>query len=363
MERLPDDRSATAPHGDVLAGGWLNQLPAAAAIMSADGRVLAWNMDAARLMGWRAASAAPRMGSAESPWLVRLLKDVNELGSGRVMIGRMRGAARMSLELRARRIAQGDLLILMRDCTAQLAARHLGSGQERRLRRFLDRLPEAALIDRNGRIIYANDAAARLLGVRRELLVGASLEQLLGGGAVARIERLHDDNADVGSGPIEVEVQRPAGGAVAVQVAALPLHYRRGPALQLLLRDVTAQRQAEAALRATHERLRLIAETVRDHAIVTIDGNGRVASWNASAERLTGFTADDMIRAPFARLYGGTRPDLDALLDTASTTGRSDADRAAVRGRHDVARAGDGDAAERFGRAARRLCGRDPRSQ
>ena len=49
-----------------------------------------------------------------------------------------------------------------------------------------------------------------------------------------------------------------------------------------------AGREAEA-LRASEERLRLILGSATDYAILTIDPNGQVTSWNAGARNLLGW--------------------------------------------------------------------------
>jgi PAS domain S-box-containing protein len=77
--------------------------------------------------------------------------------------------------------------------------------------------------------------------------------------------------------------------------------------LAALAAEVTArQRQLQtalAALRDSEERSRLLVESVKDYAIFMLDPDGRVVSWNAGAERITGYSADEIIGQPFARFY------------------------------------------------------------
>src|SRR5690348_10435340 len=57
-----------------------------------------------------------------------------------------------------------------------------------------------------------------------------------------------------------------------------------------------AQHHAGSALREEGSGLyRLLVESVRDYAIFVLDPNGIVSSWNAGAERLKGYTADEII--------------------------------------------------------------------
>jgi PAS domain S-box-containing protein len=60
---------------------------------------------------------------------------------------------------------------------------------------------------------------------------------------------------------------------------------------------------AEEQLRRTEERFRLLVERVEDYAIFILDPTGRVASWNAGAERIQGYRAEEMIGQNFSRFY------------------------------------------------------------
>ena len=51
------------------------------------------------------------------------------------------------------------------------------------------------------------------------------------------------------------------------------------------------------------ERFRLLVESVRDYAIFMLDPNGQVTSWNAGAERLTQYTASEMVGKHFSVLF------------------------------------------------------------
>ena len=68
-------------------------------------------------------------------------------------------------------------------------------------------------------------------------------------------------------------------------------------------RDLTARHQAEEALRASEERFRVLVQGVRDYAIFMLDPEGRVASWNAGAERLKGYAPAEIIGRHFSAFY------------------------------------------------------------
>jgi PAS domain S-box-containing protein len=61
--------------------------------------------------------------------------------------------------------------------------------------------------------------------------------------------------------------------------------------------------EAEAALRQSEERFRLLVEGVQDYAIYSMDPNGVITSWNTGASRIKGYAADEIIGQNFSRFY------------------------------------------------------------
>lgn len=80
-----------------------------------------------------------------------------------------------------------------------------------------------------------------------------------------------------------------------------------------------------AAVPERHEELRLLVDAVTDFGIITLDPDGRITSWNVGAERITGWSAQDILNQPFTVFYpqdavAAGRPERD--LELVRRTGR-----------------------------------------
>ena len=96
-----------------------------------------------------------------------------------------------------------------------------------------------------------------------------------------------------------------------------------------ITRDMTEKREAEHALLQAEQRFRILVQGVTDYAIYMLDSEGKVTNWNAGAERIKGYSPDEIIGEHFSRFY--TPEDFDAgvpkrALETARSTGRYEAE-------------------------------------
>ena len=68
-------------------------------------------------------------------------------------------------------------------------------------------------------------------------------------------------------------------------------------------KEIEERRRAERISQETEERFRLLVAGARDYAIILLDPDAAVASWNEGAERILGFGEQEAVGLPISRLY------------------------------------------------------------
>lgn len=92
-------------------------------------------------------------------------------------------------------------------------------------------------------------------------------------------------------------------------------------------RDVTLRKQIEEAQRDAEERLRMMVESVQEYAIFSLNTEGYISTWNTGAERLFGYTEDEILGQSFGIIYTPEDREIGAPsqeMSKAAKTGRAE---------------------------------------
>ena len=177
-------------------------------------------------------------------------------------------------------------------------------------RTFLDSALDCIItMDASGRVQEFNPASERVFGFTRSEAVGKELAELI---IPPRLRERHRQGLarylKTGEGPligklIEIEALRRDGGEIMVALAINATQVNGSPIFTAYLRDITERKRAEE----TNRRLAAIIESSGD-AIISKDLDEILTSWNKEAERLFGYSADEIIGKPITVLVPPAQP-------------------------------------------------------
>jgi PAS domain S-box-containing protein len=181
------------------------------------------------------------------------------------------------------------------------------------VRGLLEAAPDAmVIVGVDGRIVLVNGQTEHLFGYERRDLLGQPIEILV----PDRFRAGHPAHrqayfADVRMRPmgtgLALQARRKDGSEFPAEISLAHLRTEDGMLVTAAIRDVTERHKADDL------RLRLasIVDFSAD-AIISKTLDGVVTSWNHGAERIFGYSADEMIGRPIATLIPEARMDEEA---------------------------------------------------
>jgi PAS domain S-box-containing protein len=180
---------------------------------------------------------------------------------------------------------------------------------EERFRLLVESVRDYAIfmLDPNGYVLTWNAGAERFKGYRAHEIIGQHFSRFYPSEALAR--ELPDYELKVASetGVFEDEGWRVRkdGTLFWANVVITAMRNAQGELIGFakVTRDLTRRRGHEEELRRSEERFRLLVEGVAEYAIFMLDPNGQVATWNSGAQRIKGYTADEIIGQHFSVFY------------------------------------------------------------
>jgi len=163
-------------------------------------------------------------------------------------------------------------------------------------------------IDSHGRIVYVNEAACRSLGRSREELVSLKISDVHSISSRGDWDLLWEKVKGRGSMTFETEHQTRQGRAFPVEVTANYLEFGGREYSFAFVRDITERKQAEQTLALAEEKYRSVVLNIPDVAW-TVDSLGHLTFVSPNIEKLTGFTATEIVQDGVRLFRGANHPE------------------------------------------------------
>jgi PAS domain S-box-containing protein len=181
-------------------------------------------------------------------------------------------------------------LAVVHDLTETKRAEQERRESEERYRALVDAMPEAVLVHRGGSLLFGNAAARALVGARPEdKLTGTPVLTFVVEPDREVLEQRTRRILEQGqrAEPREARIRRLDGTVIWVEVQGVRVQYEGAPAVQAVLRDITARKQQEAA-----EAARILRMQRQSDALLRMASRNSSTGWRGLGAELEGIAAD-----------------------------------------------------------------------
>ena len=185
--------------------------------------------------------------------------------------------------------------LVFRDVTENRKAERALVQSERRFRKLTELSPDAIWVNRGDRIEMINSEAMRLMGAARaDQVIGMTPLQIFHPDCHERVvERLWAVQQGQTVHLSEETIVRLDGTLRQVEVSSAPFEDSQGPAIQVVLRDVTTRKQTERALVESEERFRRLFESA-PVPYALFNKSGQTLALNTRFRETFGYDLEDI---------------------------------------------------------------------
>nr|WP_247887190.1 PAS domain S-box protein [Azospirillum sp. SYSU D00513] len=196
-----------------------------------------------------------------------------------------------------------------RDNTEKRKAEEALRQSEERFRLLVQGVTDYAIymLDPNGNVVNWNAGAQRFKGYREDEIVGQHFSRFYPEEDRANGLPQRGLATALADGRFETEGWRlrKDGTRFWASVVIDPIRDEKGELIGYakVTRDITDKKAAQEELSRSEQRFRLLVQGVTDYAIYLLDPEGRITNWNAGAERMKGYGADEITGQHFSLFY------------------------------------------------------------
>ncbi len=183
-------------------------------------------------------------------------------------------------------------LSIVRDVTERKHIENVLQDDKKRFEKLSNLTFEGILIHDKGIAIDVNKSFMRILGYKREELIGRDIIELCVPQEYHAMIKENIANGRVE--PYEAMVKRKDGTLLPVELEARNIKNEDGEIRAISVRDITKWKEAEKSLKENEEKFRTFMETARDLMSIT-DKDGNFTDINKAMTRILGYSREEMI--------------------------------------------------------------------
>ena len=318
--------------------GLLEAAPDAMVVVNRGGEIVLVNLQAEKQFQYRRGELVGQTVNTIIPegFADRLIADAiraageapaQQIGTGIELAGRRKDGKWFPIEILLSSLQIGvEILVtaVIRDISVRKDEEQHLARMEGRYRGLLEAAPDVmVLVNQRGEIVLMNLQAKKRFGYQRHELTGKHVKNILLPENL--VERLLADALQSAECPpaeriptaIELEGRQKDGSEFPIEIMLSPLETVEGLLVTVAIRDISVRKDAEKqlaqveagrrlveeALRQSEERYRMVLEGIQNYSIFMMDPRGQIVSWNAGAERIKGYAADQIIGRNFSCFF------------------------------------------------------------
>lgn len=191
---------------------------------------------------------------------------------------------------------------------AQARSRRALEESEAKYRALFEAAPAGVFLEMlDGTVVECNDRAAEMMGYTKEELCGKNAAKLVPPEIAQTFPTLVERELQHGRAMVEAKAKRKDGSVFPTEVGTRLIHLAGTPYVVVYVHDITARKEAETALAAEKERLRVTLRSIGE-GVITTDVDGRVLLMNPIAEELTGWRQEEALGLPIDEVMRTLHP-------------------------------------------------------